>query len=51
MIGDDSQDLRGRLLDVRDESIVLKKSAVRGRGCSWECLGVGVLPWVLVPLA
>ena len=30
MIGDDSQDLRGRLLDVRDESIVLKKSAVRG---------------------
>ena len=30
MIGDDSQDLRGRLLDVRDELIVLKKSAVRG---------------------
>jgi hypothetical protein len=30
MIGDDSQDLRGRLPDVRDESIVLKKSAVRG---------------------
>jgi len=26
MIGDDSQDLGGRLLDVRDKSIVLKKS-------------------------
>ena len=30
MIGDDSQDLGGRLLDVRDKSIVLKKSVVRG---------------------